>query len=232
MQPFLVKPRQLATSIAISLLGLVSLPAAAAFTVYTNEASFLAASGPISTETFDSVTVDIAASSAGTPIGDIKFSGNATLDAPSNSIDINGSTNMYVNTSYGGWADLVFNQPITSFGMTMNNGRLQLLTINFDRIGPAFGEYHHIAKYAAPDPYASDQRINGFLGFTSDVAFNRIVFSGTGCCSITFAIDNISYASSLALPVPEPLSAALMSSGLIGIALSRRKQRATPQQTD
>lgn len=232
MQPSFVKPRKLATSLCISLLGLVSLPASAAFTVYTDEASFLATSGPISSENFDSVTADIAASSAGTTIGDIKLSGNATIDAPTNGIDINGSTNVYFNTSYGGWAELVFNQPITSFGMTMNNERLQLLKIDFARIGPAFGEYHHIATYAAPDPYASNQSINGFMGFTSDVAFNRIVFSGTGCCSSTFAVDNVSYASSLAVPVPEPLSAALMSSGLIAVALTRRKQRATPQHTD
>lgn len=223
MHHYCIHPAWLSKLIALSAIGLTSLPATAAVTAYTDQASFLAAAGTVTTETFDSLTTDIAPSSTGITIHDITLSGNVSVDAPSSTIDINGSTNLYFNTSYGGWADLIFSQPITAFGLTMNNGRLQLLSIDFARIGPAFGEYHHIATYAAPDPYVSDQSLNGFIGFTSEVAFNRIVFAGTGCCSSTFAVDDVTYATTLASPVPEPISASLLSLSIAGLCLLRKQ---------
>lgn len=224
--------RLITKAIAICFASTMATPACAAFTVYSDQASFLAAAGTISTETFNNVSADIAASSAGAAIADFTVNGNAMVDAPSTSIDINGTGNLYLNISYGGWADLIFNQPITAFGMQMNNSRLQLLSINIDRIGPSTGEYHHIASYAAPDPYVSDQSFNGFLGFTSDVAFNRIVFSGTGCCASTFAVDDVVYATTLTNPVPEPLTHSLLGSGLVSLLILNRKKRgnsATPK---
>lgn len=222
MHSHILYSARLTKLLALGIIGLFSMPAMAGFTVYTDQASFLAAAGSVSTETFDTITADTVASSAGTTIHDLTLSGSAYIDAPSTAININGSTNLYFDTSHGGWADLTFSQPITAFGLTMSNQRLQLLSISFDRSGPGYGEYHHIATYAAPDPFVSNQSLNGFIGFTSDVAFNRIVFAGAGCCSSTFAVDNVAYATTLATPVPEPISASLLGLGIVGLCLLRR----------
>lgn len=218
-----INPAWFIKLVTLFTIGLTSMPAMAAFTVYTNKTSFLTAAGTVSSETFDSVTADLDPSSTGIHLNDFTLSGSVSVDAPSSAIDINGTTNLYFNTSYGGWADLIFSQPITAFGLTMNNSRLQLLSISLARIGPAYGEYHHIATYAAPDPYVSNQTLNGFIGFTSDVAFNRIVFAGTGCCSSRFAVDDVTYATTLATPVPEPLSASLLGLGVAGLCLFRKQ---------
>jgi hypothetical protein len=44
--------------------------------------------------------------------------------------------------------------------------------------------------------------IGTFLGVTSDQAFNRIVFSHDGCCSRSFAFDDVSFSTSLAADSP------------------------------
>ena len=205
----------------------IASPASAALVSYTDESSFLAAVGSASVETLDSLTSDIAPSGS-TDLGAFSISGNATVDAPTTAINISGSTNLFINTSYGGYMDFIFDEPIKAFGVTMVNSRLQLLNINFDRVGPAYGEYHHIDSYLSSDPYVSDISFNGFLGFTSDTAFNRVIFSGAaGCCSSTFALDNITYATETTAPVPEPSSAALLGCGLIALIGLRRRYRLT-----
>lgn len=197
--------------------------ASAALVTYTDEASFLAALGSASVETLDSLTSDIAPSGS-TDLGAFSISGNTTVDAPTTLININGTTNLFINISYGGYMDFTFDTPIKAFGVTMVNSRLQLLNINFDRVGRGFTEYPAIDAYHSQDPYVSDISFSGFLGFIWDTAFNRVVFSSAaGCCSSTFAVDNITYATEVSAPVPEPSTVALFSLGLLGIAGVKRK---------
>ena len=65
-----------------------------------------------------------------------------------------------------------------------------------------------------------------FIGFTADQPFNRITFEGSLSSPRTFAIDNLSYAASLAPAVPEPEGWALMAAGLAGLAGWARRRAA------
>lgn len=189
----------------------------AASQVYTSEADFLAAVTAPRTETFNRFTSDLSSAlGANGDLGDFTVQGSWTVDVPSLVLSVDGSTNLFIDVSYGGWADLRFDQPLKAFGAWFQRAPTTF-RVDADSLA-GFGSYSHVADL----PTGGDGL--QFIGFTSDQAFNRIVFAGAGCCSRSFAIDNVSYAAALA-PVPEPEGWALLAGGLALLAWRRRAAR-------
>jgi len=210
-------------SVLAAAVALATLPASASFSVYTDQSNFLAATGSVQSTTFNTYTADLSANDL--DFGAFTAHGNITLDAPSQSYATDGSTNLYVNTAYGGWSDLHFDQPILAFGAWftgMNPTNRPYSSINVDASGLAgYGSYSYVGNYLPPTTPGGALQ---FIGFTSSQAFNRIIFSGAGCCSSSFAIDNVVYSAALA-PVPEPETYALLLAGLglMGAVARKRK---------
>lgn len=179
---------------------------------YIDPASFLAAAGAIRTEAFEGYAADLNPDN-GTVLnlGAFTAQGRWTLDTPTLRLDIDGSNNLFLDVSYGGWAALNFAEPITAFGAWF---RRVPASIALDASGlQGYGSYQLLTRLT---PSASADGTPQFIGFTADQPFNRVVFEGTGCCSGSFALDNVAYAASLT-PVPEPSSWALMAAGLLGL---------------
>lgn len=190
-------------------------------TFYTDATSFLNATGAVQTETFNSYTTDLVANNLN--VGAFAIHGNTTVDAPSLTYSFDGSTNLFVNTSYGGWADLRFNAPVVAFGAWfVGVNSKSSITVDADSLA-GYGSYSHLGML---QPTASVNNTPQFIGFTSTQAFNRIVFEGAGCCSSNFAIDNVVHTNALA-PVPEPETYAMLAAGLglVGAVARRRSVR-------
>lgn len=204
------------------LLGLAAIAAGpgalAAAQTYTSEASFLAAVGAVSTETFNQFTRDISGASdhpasGGNFGGDFTLQGSWMIDAPDTLRAIDGTTNLFFGMSSGSWADMTFNAPLRAFGAWFA-GAPPVISFAANSL-EGFGSYRHVATLT---PATTGLQ---FIGFTSDQTFNRIVFESAGCCSAFFAIDNVAHAASLS-PVPEHESWALMAAGLGLLTLRRR----------
>lgn len=210
-------------SVLAAAVALAALPASANLSVYTDQTSFLNATGSVQSTTFNVFTVDLAANNL--DFGAFTVHGNTSVDAPNQSYTTDGSTNLYVDTTYGGWSDLRFDQPIFAFGawftgMNPSNRPYSSIRVDADSL-TGYGSYSHLGSYLPPTTAAGTLQ---FIGFTSTQAFNRIVFEGAGCCSSSFAMDNVVYANALA-PVPEPETYALLLAGLglMGAVVRKRK---------
>lgn len=196
--------------------------AQAASQVYTSEADFLAAVGAVRTENFNRFTRDISIASdhpasGGNFGGDFTLQGSWRIDSPDTVRDIDGSTNLFFGMSSASWADLGFNAPLRAFGAWFS-GVPPVFKIDANSL-ESQGSYRHVATL---EPTGSGLQ---FIGFTSDQTFNRIVFESALCCSANFAIDNVSYAATLA-PVPEPGTWALLAAGLMTVGLRRTRRAA------
>ena len=213
-------------SVLAAAIALAALPASASLLVYTDQTSFLQATGSVQITTFDAYTTDLSANHL--DFGAFTSQGNLSLDAPSQSYTTDGSTNLYVNTSYGGWADLQFDQPIVAFGAWfagINPTNRPYSSIRVDANSLAgYGSYSHVGNYLPPTTPGGALQ---FIGFTSSQAFNRIIFEGAGCCSTSFAMDNVVYSATLA-PVPEADTYAMLLAGLglMGAVVRRRNAKA------
>jgi len=192
--------------------------ASASFQTYSDAASFQAAAGITQTETFNGFTADLIPSGgAKLHLSDFVVQGMWIIDAPDNRWPTDGSTNLFIDVSYGGWADLHFATPIKAFGAWFSSVPASI-GVAADSLS-GYGSYQHLGTLS---PTGSGLQ---FIGFSSDQAFNRIVFEGRGCCWGSFAIDNVVYAEVSA--VPEPQQWALMAGGLAGLgALQRRRRNA------
>jgi hypothetical protein len=210
-------------------LASVSTSAMATLTTYADEASFLAAAGTVKTETFNGITTDISFVSASYDAGDFVVK-NGLVDTPTTAISIDGTANLFVVLSYGGWSELKFEEPIKAFGAWFGGtGNFGTITVAADSLaGP--GSYQALGTVTPGALSGSSVR---FIGFTADQAFNRIVFEGALCCSSQIAIDNISYAGvvSVPAPVPEPASVPLALAGL-GLVAALRVKAARKPSTD
>jgi len=195
----------------------VAASAHAGFQTHSDAASFLAAAGITQTETFNGFTADLIPSGGSNlHLSDFVVQGMWMIDAPDNRWTTDGSTNLFINVSYGGWADLQFATAIKAFGAWFSSVPASIGVAADSLAG--YGSYQHMGTLL---PTGSGLQ---FIGFTSDQAFNRIVFEGRGCCSGSFAIDNLAYAA--VSTVPEPQQWALMAGGLAGLMGLRRRSSA------
>jgi hypothetical protein len=193
--------------------------------VITNEASFLQITGAVQSENFNTYTSDQPANNLN--FGAFTAHNSISVDAPSLTYSVDGTANVYVDTSYGGWADLRFNAPVVAFGAWFAGlSSFSTMKVAADSLA-GYGSYSHVGTY---QPTATIGNTPQFIGFTSSQAFNRIVFEGVGCCHSGFAIDNVVYATTLApvpAPVPEPETYAMLLAGLglMGAVARRRSTR-------
>lgn len=199
----------------------------AGYQFYSDPALYLAATGRQKVEAFNGTTTDLAQSGGSLlRLDDFAVQGAWVLDAPSSRRSIDGSTNLFIDVSYGGWADIRFTEPLKAFGAWFS-GVPASLRVDADSLA-GYGSYKHLGQL---EPGATESGLQ-FIGFSADEAFNRIVFEGRGCCSGTFAIDNLNYvfANATAAPepsgsVPEPASVALLMAGLGAAGLASRRGR-------
>lgn len=210
-------------------LALAALPASASFTVYTDPSSFLAITGAVQSTNFNSYTADVSANNL--DFGAFTAHADFSVDAPNLAYNVDGTTNLlasFSNAGNGGWADLRFDQPIVSFGawfsgINPTNRPYANIRVDADSLA-GYGSYSHLGSYRPPTTPSDTLQ---FIGFTSTQAFNRIVFEGAGCCSSSFAMDNVVYSAALA-PVPEPETYAMLLAGLglMGAVARRRSAKA------
>lgn len=189
---------------------------------HTDPAAFAAAAGMLKTETFNAFNSNLSASHGSKLVlSDVTVQGAWGIDAAPQGSSIDGSAMLTLNLSYGGWADLVFQQPLYAFGAWFSRAP-GTLSVAADSLN-GYGSYRNLLQYQ-PGGGTGLQ----FIGFTSDQPFNRIVLEGSGCCSLTLAMDNLAYASSVS-SVPEPQAWSLLAAGLVGLCWRlRRAQPARP----
>ena len=213
--------RNIVFAMAASAVVLAAAPASAAtFTRYTDRTAFEAAAGFVAKETFNSYQSDTDFSNSSIDFGTFRlvhtrnFGGDhALVDAPplaSSGTGIDGTplVRFTVTDFSNRYADLMidFASPITAFGGNFSSGSVGQVYFEVDGInllGTATGD--------------------GFIGFTSDTAFSRVVIKSRPGSGFQVTMDNLTY-SSAAPGVPEPASWAMMIAGfgLAGAALRAR----------
>lgn len=219
--PYLKHPLLAGAALATTLLAAAT-AAHATVQTHTDAASFAAAAaaaGPLSQETFNSATADLSTTSGSLlTLADFTVRGAWLVDTPTLLLDIDGSANLFLNVSYGGWAALEFTRPVTAFGAWFSRVPT---TLALDAGGlQGYGSYELLLSL---QPAAAPAGAVQFIGFTSDRPFNRVVFEGRGCCSGSFAIDNLAYVTASA--VPEPAAGGMLAAGLAGLMGLRARSR-------
>jgi hypothetical protein len=218
--------RLLATQALALSTVLFSLPASAGLTFYTDQTSFLAATGPVQTETFNSYPEDQNAGNLDFGAFTLRhaFYNKTFVDVPSQgqAYVTDGSTNLFVNTSDNGFVELKFQTPISAFGAWFRG--INPINRPFTTIyaGAYYGNNLQLGNYL---PTTTSVDTLQFIGFTSSHPMDAVTFGGEGCCYSHFAIDDVVYTNTLA-PVPEPETYAMLLAGLglMGAIVRRRKQ--------
>ena len=208
-----------------------AVPASAATTIYNNRASFSAAAGDTTVETFNSFRGQNDFRT--TPINLAAFSlvgfgnqGDRNRIDPSptfsfGSIDGTALVNAFTAgtgaTQFAGGRggfDINFNAPIFAFGA------------DFTGFGGA--DTQITAAGSSVNFPAQGLFTKGFLGFTSDTAFTNIHFEGSPGKGDGFFFDNATFSSpAVAAAVPEPSTWALMLIGFGAVGYEMRRKNKT-----
>ncbi len=187
------------------------LPAYASTTTYPTRAAWLAAVGSATTETFETVPLQVVPVTGGTiltPFFDVVVDQNHGSIAIRSSGSVNGSRELYVDAhgaSIPFFHRLNFHQPIQSFAADLaeiNEGGL----LNVSLAGGTF---------AFPNN-------STFFGVVSTVPFSSVEVRTTGSIAEFYAMDNVSFKNA----VPEPTSLLLFVTGLMGaVSCIRRRSK-------
>ena len=187
---------------------------------WNNRSTFESAAPALTTEDFESFTIDTPFFAATVDVGDFEVSTIGTLDNTLNIIDVppartsetdvNGSVDLRIQTrgNVGGPSHLVltFDTPINYFGADFRN------------INDSIVRTRMLLDADIVDmPMAPSL---SFFGVFSDVAFSTVTLEGLSIDS--FGVDNLAYAA-----IPEPSSMLLFAFGFAGLAVARRKGAGT-----
>lgn len=216
--------RNTVLAMAASAVALAAAPASAAtFTKYTDRTAFEAAAGLVAKESFNSYPSDTDFSNSSIDFGTFRlvhtrnFGGDrALVDAPplaSSGTGIDGTSLVrftVADFSNNRYADLMidFASPIIAFGGNFSSGSVGQVYFEVD--GTTF---------------MGTATVDGFLGFTSDTAFSRVVIKSRPGSAFQVTMDNLTY-SATAPGVPEPASWAMM---IAGFGLAGAAMRARPR---
>ena len=185
------------TALLVSTLAFSSSAHAISFTTFTNEAAFRAAAGSLSTETFNSFSVDTSFNNGGTVnLTDFSLTGFGNsagnkidvppLDFPD--LNIDGTPVIRGFTGSGLSFNTTFNSPITAFGGTFNGVSdfgITQLRVGTDTVG-------NIPTSLVPI----------FFGFIADGNFTTVTFASANATNDGFGADNFLYGSDTATAVP------------------------------
>jgi len=188
-------------------LGLLSAASMATTTTYTTSASFLAqvAAGAY-TETFTLASQP--------PVGPVSFSGGGyayTVSAPGN---------LYASGSFLGT-----NLPDEALTITFTSGNVKAVGGNFyaTNLSDAFQSVAMTLTLSdgTTTTFTPTAVASSFRGYVSTTSITSLVISSPGV-SLYAGIDNLVVGTAVAV-VPEPAAWALMSLGLAGLLVARRR---------
>lgn len=196
---------------------ITAVPVSAALTVYTTRASFLAATGPVTTETFNGATIEASFQSSPVVFGPLSVQGYGDqldrnfVDIPPYQFlgfDVDGTTNLNAFVTEGGGLVFTFASPITAWGADFAAFQNDVIRSTITAGG------------VTVTPPAQVGSTGSFYGFISDVAFTTVTFAAVR--NDGFSIDNVSFGGGA---VPEPASWAMLIAGfgLVG-AMARRRR--------
>lgn len=212
---------------ALSILSTLASPAAhAAFTVFDDRSDFLAATLQTDTETFDSQPHDMPFHTVDLDVGPFTLSMTEGADTVWNFADVpafvstathvNGTAHLMVFTDFGDALTFSFDHAITAFGADfrqLNDGYTRTLA--------------YVNGQTLDIPVVSGGQMLSFFGFASDTPFTSVSFRGVA--NDVYGIDDVTFGAALRVPaVPEPGSVALLSLGLAGVAIARRRAIGKP----
>jgi hypothetical protein len=196
--------RQLTTALA---LGVMSVSAFAATTVYTSSSSFLAQAAPgYYTETFNGLS--------STPEGAFAFSSGAfayNISAP--------------GFTYASGEFLGTSLPDAALTISFTSGNVYAVGGNFFAVNYSDAFQSVVISLGLSDgtvvSFTPTSQTDSYRGFVSTTAITSLVISSPGV-SLYGSVDNLTVAAA----VPEPASWALASLGIAGLAAFARRRRA------
>jgi hypothetical protein len=216
-----------------------ALPADAAFTTFTNAASFQGAAGSLTLEDFNSTApstlANPAAPSFSTPFGGFALSGNANGDfvavaAGSNPGNTNGTNFLYWSQLAPGSGTLSGDGNVgPQFTFTFSSART---AFGFDWTDTDSTDAYQIAingvTFSNP-PFAVGGTGSGFFGVlaTGGETFTTVTFTQNAAGGIVepFGLDNLRFTAAATGTVPEPGSISLVAAALLAGAGAWKRRR-------
>jgi len=211
----------LVSSLSMLLLVTLASQTQAAPIIFSDQASFLTAAGPLTVEDFEAET---ATPETVTPQASIAFDFFTASSSPNALKLLNESFFGNHNTTPGGsiflsadtdigrvdaTVTLIFSMPIIEFGLFMIDLDSAVGSVSINGIG------YSIA--------ATGSGGSQYFGIIEDTPFTSVILNG-GSEDSHWSMDDLAFAV-----VPEPSTFLLTSLGLIGFALANRRRRSSKQ---
>ena len=189
--------------------------------VFSDRGAFLAATVTTITETFDTQNADRPFHTVAADLGAFSLSMTPGASEVYNFVDVpplmtsatsvNGSAHLVVFTDAGVDLTFQFDQAFTAFGADFKGINDEFERTQFSVDGQVV---------AIPGEPVNLQLT--FFGFTSDTPFTSLTFHGVR--NDIYGIDDVSLGYASRVPaIPEPGSLAMLSLGLCGVAVARRR---------